>query len=602
MFQSSVIRRVLFGAALAVFALVTAGQAQAADIPVTNTADSGTGSLRDAITTANATPLSSDRLVFGDSVSGTITLATKLPELLGPTEIVGPGAGKVTISGDDKFQILVTKFDLTVSGLTFSHGVDLPPAGEESTYYTTGGAIKASAVDPGNPANAVTIKDSVFTGNKAGTGGAVAAFVGSLTIENSEFRDNEAKQLGAETNIIGGGVVSAGAETLVRDSSFVDNKASGGFGGGLIGFSFGTGRPFDVSGSVFQGNTATQFAGLATSGTGATSVTNSLFSGNIAVGVGGGLGLNSTGTTTVSNVTVTGNKVGVYGAGILVSPSESAVNPQVNIDSATVTDNTVTAPSTIIARGAGLFVSAGSTKVTNSIVSANAPEDISSGAFGPIDPPNVKGSFNLIGNRTNADYSELVAGSDIDSNTPGLDPLADNGGPTMTMLPADNSPVVNKGSSTLNTDQRSLPRPIDYKSIPFSTAVGGNGADMGAVELQKPPTCQTDPSLCPPSNKFAFGKLTLNRKKGTATIQVKVPGAGKVALLNSKTVAAQSKTAPRKTTVKLTIKAKGKAAKDLRKKGRTRLKIKVKFTPKGGTPLTKAKTVQLAKKIKRKRR
>ena len=101
---------------------------------------------------------------------------------------------------------------------------------------------------------------------------------------------------------------------------------------------------------------------------------------------------------------------------------------------------------------------------------------------------------------------------------------------------------------------------------------------------------------CSPSNRFKFGKVKLNRKKGTATLQVKVPGKGKVALLKSKTVKGQTKAAKKKSTVSLTIKAKGKAAKALKKKGKAKVKAQVKFTPAGGKGLTKAKTVKLVKK------
>ena len=75
-----------------------------------------------------------------------------------------------------------------------------------------------------------------------------------------------------------------------------------------------------------------------------------------------------------------------------------------------------------------------------------------------------------------------------------------------------------------------------------------------------------------PSNNFTFGKVKLNKKKGVATLQVKVPGKGKVVLLGSKTVRKSSKTAKAKSTLKLTIKAKGKAAKQLKKKGKAKVK------------------------------
>ncbi len=90
-------------------------------------------------------------------------------------------------------------------------------------------------------------------------------------------------------------------------------------------------------------------------------------------------------------------------------------------------------------------------------------------------------TFSLIGDtsasRLTTDSSDIV-GAD-----PELGPLADNGGPTPTMLPADTSPVIDAGSAFgLTADQRGMTRPVDLPGYP--NASGGDGADIGAVELQ----------------------------------------------------------------------------------------------------------------------
>ena len=51
-----------------------------------------------------------------------------------------------------------------------------------------------------------------------------------------------------------------------------------------------------------------------------------------------------------------------------------------------------------------------------------------------------------------------------------------------TMLPAPTSPVVDQGIAVRPTDQRGVVRPIDFPSI--ANAPGGDGSDIGAVELQ----------------------------------------------------------------------------------------------------------------------
>ena len=73
--------------------------------------------------------------------------------------------------------------------------------------------------------------------------------------------------------------------------------------------------------------------------------------------------------------------------------------------------------------------------------------------------------------------------TDLTNTNPQLGPLADNGGPTMTMALAGTSPALDKGkaASGMTTDQRGKPRPVDLPGIP--AAAGGDGSDIGALEL-----------------------------------------------------------------------------------------------------------------------
>jgi hypothetical protein len=80
---------------------------------------------------------------------------------------------------------------------------------------------------------------------------------------------------------------------------------------------------------------------------------------------------------------------------------------------------------------------------------------------------------------------------------PLLGPLANNGGPTATLLPQPGSPAIDAGAAFgLTTDQRGLLRPFDFPGVP--DPAGGDGSDIGAVELQ--PACNGEkaPGLgCP---------------------------------------------------------------------------------------------------------
>ena len=76
---------------------------------------------------------------------------------------------------------------------------------------------------------------------------------------------------------------------------------------------------------------------------------------------------------------------------------------------------------------------------------------------------------------------------------PMLGPLQNNGGPTQTMALLPGSPAVDAGDSFgISTDQRGDPRPVDFSGVP--NAAGGDGADIGAFELQQACTGQTDPT------------------------------------------------------------------------------------------------------------
>lgn len=111
---------------------------------------------------------------------------------------------------------------------------------------------------------------------------------------------------------------------------------------------------------------------------------------------------------------------------------------------------------------------------------------------------------------------------------------------------------------------------------------------------------KVDPGPGPlPSNKFRFAGVKLNKKKGTAVLKVKVPGAGSVKLAGRNVAKAKAK-AKKAQIVRLTVKATGKLRKQLRKKGKATAKTKVTFTPTGGKAATKSKTVKLKLKKKKK--
>jgi hypothetical protein len=98
-----------------------------------------------------------------------------------------------------------------------------------------------------------------------------------------------------------------------------------------------------------------------------------------------------------------------------------------------------------------------------------------------------------------------------------------------------------------------------------------------------------------PSGEFSLGKVSVDKKKGTATIVVTVSGPGKLVLFGKgvrkavRRVAAAGKT-------KLPIAATGKTLKRLKARGRVRVRLQISFTPDGGAAAVMHKSAVLIKK------
>jgi len=129
--------------------------------------------------------------------------------------------------------------------------------------------------------------------------------------------------------------------------------------------------------------------------------------------------------------------------------------------------------------------------------------------------------------------------------------------------------------------------------------------ELGEAGTPNPPCPPAQPGATKPSNAFSFGKLTRNRKKGTAILAVELPGPGTVTL-RGKGVASQrpvlargrrsaTKTVGATGALGLLVKAQGKTGKKLRKTGKAKVTFTVTFTPTAGDPNAQTRTVKLLK-------
>ncbi len=246
--------------------------ANATTYTVTNLSDSGTGSLRAAITSANADPGST--IVFQSGLTGTIKLASALPNITvsGSMTITGPGASVLTISGQNQYNLLaIASGTVTISGVTMTNGFVNSGGGYNGEGY--GGAIY---IDVGATLN---LQNSVFSGNtasNAGGGGAICN-VGTLNVTNTTFSGNAV--LGSSNY---GGAIFNGGPLTVSDSTFSGNFAS-------------------VEGSAILNYAGTPHFGVAT-------ISNTTFANNNTAGASAGAIYNFSGATlTVSDSTFSGN-------------------------------------------------------------------------------------------------------------------------------------------------------------------------------------------------------------------------------------------------------------------------------------------------------
>lgn len=200
-------------------------------------------------------------------------------------------------------------------------------------------------------------------------------------------------------------------------------------------------------------------------------MTNCTVYGNRATGGNGGNGGDGSGTLPTGGDG--GNGGSGWGAGVFNAGTISVDNCTIANGAAIGGTNGVAGQGTFSgspgqmgqALGGGIASSAGSFNLINSIVTAST-----SGGNG-------FGTIIDLGHNISSDGSLTLNGSGSSINTdPKVGPLANNGGPTATMMLLSGSPAINRiaPAAAPNVDQRGYPRPLP---------VGGL-SDIGAVEYE----------------------------------------------------------------------------------------------------------------------
>ena len=366
------------------------------------------------------------------------------------SDIAGPGvAGIVAVSG-------MTATGLDMSGLV-------------------GSGSATGAVVVGDP---IELTDTTIIGT-TGTGGSASGLVavpsGGLLLDGTTVQGTT-----GQTNASGVVAVPGGDFRMV-DSAVLDT--SGASGNGLI----------TVPGGVME-----------------------MLRSTVADNVGPGMITVPADGTSVVNSTVSGNDLGVVivsGGPVDIVYSDIVENGGQQINGAVETAMPVippTAEAPLEEAGIDLaeVLSSASSRAASAVAEATPQQEsaqLTVGAetvnfFGTVVALPQDGAVNcdlLDGETTSAydfsddDTCELTGTGDRENaGDPELGALADNGGPTPTLLPADTSPLVNfiplescqdDGASGIETDQRLLPRPAE------------TGCEIGSVEIQPPPEPEPAP-------------------------------------------------------------------------------------------------------------
>ena len=485
-----------------------------ATFTVTNLLDFGTGSFRQAILDANGLG-GVDEIFFDSGLSGgTINLTSGELLITDDLTINGLGADFLSVDAGGLSRVFNINdgydnnfIDVLIDGLTITGG---------NTSSDGGGIFNFENL---------TVTNSTISGNTANKGGGIYNYDGYLTVTNSTISDNR-----------GGGIrhgLQSDEYTNITNSTISDNLGSGIFTGrytilgvtdSIISGNSGTGivnyyRSTSVINSIISNNLGNGIFSTADQSEGGNSVDviDSIISGNGDTGIDNTVGLLSISNSLIAD----NNRLGInnFLGNVYISRSTISANisggiatsgfynheaelGNLYINNSTISSNLGTgifnqdygrvqlSSSTVTGNFEGIisdYEYSYTPGIGNSIIAGNINTDVR-GVFD-------SNGFNLIGDTTGSTgfdedltFTSLggISIEDVlDTN------LKNNGGFTLTHALVPGSPAIDAGAGIgASTDQR---------GEGFNRIVDGNNdsiavIDIGAFEVQQPPTSVPEPS------------------------------------------------------------------------------------------------------------
>jgi hypothetical protein len=453
------------------FTLLLAGAAQAATIEVNSSVDPTDGTnctLRQAIVNADNNAQTNPSCAAGTG-DDTITFDSSL---FGQT---------ITLDGNE---LLISPAPLHTGTLTIQGpgalGLEVSGGGASRVFHIATAALPT--------ANLVTIRGlKISNGSVTGSGGGILN-QGSLTLDRDYVWDNDVTAIsnGGTTNAItalGGGIESSGGALAVSFSQISGNTLSSTAGGGSTSnTATARGAGIHASGDIAGILTIDQSSIYDNTAT-ATATGN----GAQANAEGGGVWSSAGAQTGIFSSTVANNTLSATGTSQQETGGGVETAIQLPAFAAALFDDTVTG-NDAANTGANLAGAAGSSglMIRNTIVAD------------PSGASNCSGITSLGHNLAEDATCDPSGTGDLPNIDPDLLVLGSYGGSGPTRPPDMGSPAIDAGFSDFTTDQRDLTRPWEFINVPDSS--GGNGADIGSVEIQGPFVSATDPAS-PSSNR-----------------------------------------------------------------------------------------------------